>query len=133
MNDTTYIIILVVLGLGLAYTTSRSSNKREKIHGGTPSQALNYLASGFLAMLAPTALCNIFFIHPNFLAPILPFLHEGSFFFTLTHVLVIALSMIGVALLLLIPFGAIEKPFLDKLAKQEDKGWTKEDAETSGL
>jgi uncharacterized membrane protein len=133
MNDTIYILILVVMGLAIAYTTSRSSNKREKLHGGTPSLVLNYLASGLLAMLAPTVLCNVIFIHPNFLAPILPFLHEGSFFFTLAHLLVIVLVMVGLALLLLMPLAAIEKPFLDKLARQEDKGWTKEDAETSGL
>jgi hypothetical protein len=133
MDKAIYIIILVVMGLILGYTTSRSSNNREKIHGGTPSQILNYLASGIMAMLAPTVLCNIFFIHPNFLQPVLPFLHEGSFFFTLAHIVVIVLLMVGTALLLLMPFGAIEKPFLDKLAQREDKGWTKEDAETSGL
>jgi hypothetical protein len=130
MDKSIYILILVVMGLGVAYTTSRSSNKREKLHGGTASQVLNYLASGLLAMLAPTVLCNVVFIHPNFLGTVAPF---GWNITAFIHALVIALIMVGIALLLLMPLAAIEKPFLDKLAKREDKGWTKEDAETSGL
>jgi len=130
MNDTVYILILIVMGLGLAYTTSRSSNKREKIHGGAVSQVTNYLASGLLAMLAPTVLCNLFFIHPDFLGTVAPF---GWNITPFAHAIVIALTMVATALLLLIPFAITEKPFLDRLANQEDKGWTKEDAETSGL
>jgi hypothetical protein len=130
MDKSIYILILVVLGLVVAYTTSRSSNKREKLHGGTSSQILNYLASGLIAMIAPTVLCNVFFIHPNFLGTIAPF---GWNLTAFAHALVIALVMIALALLLLMPLAATEKPYLDKLAKREDKGWTKEDAETSGL
>ena len=49
------------------------------------------------------------------------------------HAIVIALVMIATALILLIPYAILEKPHLDKLAQAEDQGWTREDAETSGL
>lgn len=134
MTDTVYIIILLVMGLGAAYLTARSSINKEKIHGGAASQLLNYLASGLIAMLAPTVLCNVIFIHPDFLKPILPFLDSSpGFIVTFVHLLAIVLLMVGIALLLLMLMAMIEKPLLDKVAPKEDKGWTKEDAETSGL
>ncbi|MGB7338120.1 MAG: hypothetical protein WBC91_04440 [Phototrophicaceae bacterium] len=114
----------------MAYTTSRSANKREATQSGAAANVLNYIAAGFIAMVAPTALCNIFFIHPNFLGRV------ELFGFNLTvfaHLIVIVLVMIGIALLCLIPYAILEKPHLDKLVQNEDRGWTREDAETSGL
>jgi hypothetical protein len=130
MTDTLWIILLLVMGLGIAYTTSRSSNKREKIYGGAVSQVSHYFAAGLIAMLAPTVLCNVFFIHPDFLGTIM----LGSLNLTaFIHAVLIALLMLGTALVFLMPFALSEKPHLDKVVKQADKGWTKEDAETSGL
>ena len=37
------------------------------------------------------------------------------------------------ALIFMLIYAVLEKPALDKLANQEDRGWTREDAETSGL
>jgi len=130
MNDTIYVLILVGLGLLVAFMTSRSANNREKTHSGGVANIFNFLASGLIAMLAPTVLCSIFFIHPNFLGTVAPF---GFNITPLAHAVLIALVMIGLAIICLIPYAILEKPHLDRISEEEDKGWTREDAETSGL
>lgn len=130
MNDSIYVLILVGLGLFIAYRTSQSANNREKTHSGGIANVFNFVAAGLIAMLAPTVLCSIFFIHPDFLGEVT----LGGFNLTvLAHAVLIAVTMIIVALILLIPYAILEKPHLAKLAQKEDKGWTREDAETSGL
>ncbi|GAB5492557.1 MAG: hypothetical protein Phog2KO_27720 [Phototrophicaceae bacterium] len=129
MNDSIYILILVVLGLFIAYRTAQSSNRREQTHNGL-AKIFNFIAAGFIAMLAPTVLCNLIFIHPDFMGPVNVL---GVNITTFAHVIVIALVMIAIGLLCLIPYAILEKPHLDKLAQQEDQGWTREKAETSGL
>lgn len=137
MTDTMWILVLIVLGLFVSIKTAQGSSNREKIHGGAMSQIGNYVASAMIAMLAPTVLCNIFFIHPTFLAT---FLGEeilmpglGWNVTKLAHVVVIAVVMIAIAIIFLLPYALAEKPQLEKLKQQEDKGWTREDAESSGL
>jgi len=130
MNDSIYVLILIGLGLFIAYRTAQSSNNREKTHSGAIANALNFVTAGLIAMLAPTVLCNIIFIHPEFLGQVT----LGGFNLTaFAHALLIALIMIALALILLIPYAILEKPHLNRLADSEDKGWTREDAETSGL
>ena len=130
MNDSIYVLILLGLGLFIAYRTSQSANNREKTQSGGIANVFNFVASGLIAMLAPTVLCSIFFIHPDFLGEV----NLGGVNLTVfAHAILIALTMIGVALILLVPYAILEKPHLDKLAQSEDKGWTREDAETSGL
>lgn len=138
MNNSIYVLILLGLGLFIAYRTSQSANNREKTHSGGIANVFNFIAAGFIAMLAPTALCNIFFIRPDFLGEIkVPVnLIFKQFIIDLTviiPVIIIALVMIATALILLIPYAILEKPHLESLAEAEDKGWTREDAETSGL
>ena len=70
MNDSIYVLILLGLGLFIAYRTSQSANNREKTHSGGIANVLNFIASGLIAMLAPTVLCSIFFIHPDFLGEV---------------------------------------------------------------
>ncbi len=130
MNDSIYVLILIGLGLFVAYRTAQSSNNREQTHGGSIAKGFNFIAAGLIAMLAPTVLCNLFFIHPNFLGRVEI---AGFNLTTFANVIVIALVMIALALLCLIPYAILEKPHLDKISKQEDQGWTREDAETSGL
>lgn len=130
MNDTIYVLILIGLGLFVAYRTSQSANNREKTQSGGIANVLNFLASGLIAMLAPTVLCSIFFIHPDFLGTIAPF---GFNITAFAHAILIALGMVGLGILLLIPYAILEKPHIDRIAQQEDTGWTREDAETSGL
>lgn len=130
MNDSIYVLILIGLGLFVAYRTAQSSNNREQTQSGAVAKGLNFIAAGFIAMLAPTVLCNLFFIHPDFLGRVEI---AGFNLTTFAHVIVIALGMIALALVCLVPYAILEKPHLDKLARQDDQGWTREDAETSGL
>lgn len=130
MNDSIYVLILIGLGLFIAYRTAQSSNNREQTQSGAVAKGLNFIAAGLIAMLAPTVLCNLFFIHPDFLGRVEI---AGFNLTTFAHVIVIALGMIALALVCLIPYAILEKPHLDKLARQDDQGWTREDAETSGL
>ncbi|MEO1287497.1 MAG: hypothetical protein AAFV93_06985 [Chloroflexota bacterium] len=130
MNDSVYVLILVVLGLFVATLTARSANNREATQSGGVANIFNFLASGLIAMIAPVALCSIFFIHPNFLGQVRLF---GINMTTFAHVVLIVLLMVGAAIVLLIPYAMLEKPHLNRIAQQEDKGWTREDAETSGL
>lgn len=130
MNDSIYVLILLGLGLFIAYRTSQSANNREKTHSGGIANVFNFVASGLIAMLAPTVLCNVIFIRPDFLGDV----NLGGFDLTVfAHAILIALTMVSSAIILLIPYAILEKPHLNKLAQVEDKGWTREDAETSGL
>lgn len=133
MTDTMWILVLIVLGLFVSIKTAQGSSNREKIHGGAMSQIGNYVASAMIAMLAPTVLCNIFFIHPTFLGEEILMPGLGWNVTKLAHVVLIAVVMIAIAIVFLLPYALAEKPQLEKLKQQEDRGWTKEDAETSGL
>jgi hypothetical protein len=72
-------------------------------------------------------------LHPSLLGEEILLPGLGWNITKLAHVVLIAVVMIAIAFIFLIPYAFAEKPALDKLAKQEDRGWTKEDAETSGL
>lgn len=130
MNDTIWILILVGLGLFLGYRTALSANKQEEIHSGDLAKLLNYVAAALIATVAPTVICNVLFIHPNFLGEVRLF---NINFTTLVHALLIAFLMTVTALILLMVYAILEKPHIDSIAEQEDRGWTREDAETSGL
>lgn len=130
MTDLLWIIILVGLGLVLAYRTAQSANNREKTHSNGVANVFNTIASGLVAMVAPTVLCSIFFIHPNFLGRVEI---AGLNLTVLVHAVVIAFAMILAAIICLIPYAILEKPYLDEIQQREDKGWTREDAEASGL
>lgn len=130
MNDSIYVLILIGLGLFIAYRTSRSANNREATQSGGLANVFNYLAAGLIAMIAPTALCSIFFIHPDFMGRVEVFNFNITVF---VHLVIIVLAMITLALVCLIPYAILEKPYRERLAQNEDRGWTREDAETSGL
>lgn len=125
-----WIAVLIGLGLLLGYTTLQSVEKRDAPAGNPLARVCNYLAAGIVAMVAPTVLCNVFFIQPDFMGEIVPL---GINLTELIHALLIAVIMILVAIALLVPYAMLEKPRLDALAQREDRGWTREDAESSGL
>jgi hypothetical protein len=78
-------------------------------------------------------LCTLFVIHPTFLGEEVRLPVLGWDVTELAHAFTVALVLILLAIAVLIPYALQEKPELDRLAEQEDKGWTREDAETSGL
>jgi len=110
-------IVLVIVGIVLGYTTSRSSKQRESLHGGAAAEFFHFLNAGLVAMIAPTMLTCIFVLR----------LH-------LTELLIIAVSLFGLGLISSILHAVFEKPAIAlALANAEDAGWTEEDARTSGL
>ena len=111
------IVLLVIGGIVFGYTTMQSSNSREATYSGMPASIFHWISAGIMSMLAPTMLSSIFIFHLEFM-----------------QLLVIAIIIFGTALISLTIFAVFEKPAKEKaLREQEDRGWTEEDARTSGL
>lgn len=105
-------VIAVPLG---PFIASRSAQK-ERIHGGLAAYALHLLASIALVGALPGVIASLVL---------------GGGFKTAFPV---ALALIFTSLLVLVLFAIVERPARDKAsAPQEDRGWTAEDARTSGL
>lgn len=121
-GDAIAVSFLVIFGIIAGYFVARTANNHEEIQGGAVAQVSNYLASALLVAMAPTVLCAVLVIHPTFIF--------GS---TILSAITIALVLVGAALVMLLPYALTEKPHIDSQRQQEDQGWTREDAETSGL
>lgn len=123
--DVIAILALVVFGAVAGFFVSKHSQSRKPILGGPVARVLNYAASALLISLAPTACVMVTIIHP---AP----LYVGDTrippFIPLIGLL---LGMMGLALLLLLPYAIIEPA--PKAKNDDDRGWTEQDARSSGL
>ncbi len=111
------IMLLVGLGFGLIVgpLTARSSNRREKIYGGTPAKSLHLLASGMYVATPPTVLTGV--IAGVGLRTLFPL------------ALVLIFGSLGVLLI----FATFEKQARPASDAKSDRGWTAEDARKSGL
>lgn len=125
--DVIAILALVVFGAVAGFFVSRHSQAREPIHGGPIARALNYAASALLISLAPTMLTMIFIVHPD------PLYIGDTRLPAILILVLIALSLMGGALLLLMPYGMIEASAKAPVSGEEDRGWTEKDARSSGL
>lgn len=118
MDDTFVKAILVSLVVAVAlgpFIASRAA-QRVPIHGGIVAYGLHLVASIALMGALPGVIASLVL---------------GGGFKTAFPV---ALTFIFGSLLILVMFAIIEKPALDKASiPQEDRGWTAEDARTSGL
>jgi hypothetical protein len=133
MTDTIFILILVGIAIVGGYFAARTANSREPLHTGGIAVVGNYVASAILAALAPTVLCTLFVIRPTFLGTEIHLPILGWEVTELAHGVFVAITLMVLALLFLSLYAIAEKPHLDRLTQREDKGWTKEDAEKSGL
>ncbi|MEM6527796.1 MAG: hypothetical protein AAF653_05850 [Chloroflexota bacterium] len=112
----TAILIGIAIGLVVGRFTARSSANRDPIYGGTGAKVFHYLTASiatgsFFALLAGL------------------FLLENRWF-----TLAIAATMIALMYLCATIFATIERPAREAaLAAKVDRGWTEEDARTSGL
>jgi hypothetical protein len=129
-NDTIAVVILVAIGLAGGIFISRKSERSEKVYGGAVGRVTHYLASALVIAMAPTVLCSVFFIHPEFLGKITLF---GLNLTAFVHALLIAAAMVLVALGLLLIHAIAARPQLDRVVPEKDRGWTAEDARKSGL
>lgn len=107
---------LVVFGLLVGTRLAHSSDNRSKIYGDSRARFFHYLASSVMASITPFVLLSVVVLHMKLIPAILT-----------------AVGFFVVSLALLIPYAIFEKPALEARKKQEDRGWTAEDAKTSGL
>jgi hypothetical protein len=116
-NQQLAILIAFIIAIIGGYFISRKAAQHEKIYGGALPQALNYIVSGAMITIAPSVLCSTIFLH-------------NGFFFAVG--LVVAIFVIAVSSSML--FALFEKDARKAaLSKKVDRGWTEEDARTSGL
>lgn len=120
------VLALVIFGVVAGFFVSRHSQSRQPIHGGPVARVLNYAASALLISLAPTMLTMIFIVHPD------PLYIGDTRLPPILLLVIIALGLMGGALLLLLPYGMIEAAAKAPIT-EEDRGWTEKDARSSGL
>ena len=124
--DVIAVLALVIFGVVAGFFVSRHSQSRQPIHGGPVARVLNYAASALLISLAPTMLTMIFIVHPD------PLYIGDTRLPPILLLVVIAVGLMGSALLLLLPYGMIEAAAKTPIT-EEDRGWTEQDARSSGL
>lgn len=112
------IITLIAFGLGVGLFTARSSRRHEPIHNDSPfANFCHYLACAFLTAMTPAILTSIFIFHLG-----------------LFGALAVGVVLFAGGYLLLIPYAMIEQPAAaSALSARQERGWTREDAEQSGL
>ena len=115
MTNIIAIGFLIAFGLFFGYRTAQSSKKREALQGGALSELFHFLAAAIMATLTPTILISIF-----------------VFRLGLLELVMLALGLFGLSLGFSFLHAIAEKPALQP-APPDDRGWTEEDARTSGL
>ncbi len=121
MDDKTLTAILVGLVFGgvLGILTARSSHRRDTVHGGTAAQFFQYLGAAFFVGIVPMILCSVFFIHP-----------PGG----IGKLLLLGFGFALLSYGALLVYAVLERPAREAaLAEAAHRGWTEEDARTSGL
>ncbi|MFZ4826853.1 MAG: hypothetical protein ACOYLB_05815 [Phototrophicaceae bacterium] len=104
-----------IFGLIAGWFVHQQATTRETIYGGTPTQILHYLASATMTSL-----------------PVMVLLVAVARGFVVA--LLTALSVTVISWVVLLAFAVAEKqPRHLALSKQVDRGWTEQDARTSGL
>ncbi len=115
-QQTAILVSLVIAVIG-GYFISRRAAKHEKIYGGALPVAFNYVTSAAMITIAPSVLCSTLVLH-------------NDFGFTVLMVL----SIVFIAIVSTMLFGFFENaPRKAATSKKVDRGWTEEDARTSGL
>lgn len=118
MNENAPVIILglIIFSLFFGALTARSSNRRQRIQSGTIAKAFHYISCSVMAGLTPTVLTSVIILEVPVLAAL------GT-----------AVIMVGIAVILLMPFAMYEKPAIEEAQRAADTGWTEADARASGL
>ncbi|MBZ0283315.1 MAG: hypothetical protein K8L97_21440 [Anaerolineae bacterium] len=114
--DRSQIIIIISLAIGIVFCvpTVRRSIKKDKIYGGVLAEAFHYIAVAAYLSVLPAALLGSFLVGPFKLG------------------IPLAFTFLGIALVALFFYALIEHPARANLVV-EDRGWTEQDARSSGL
>jgi hypothetical protein len=116
-NQQTAILIAFVIALVGGYFIARKAAQHEKIYGGAIPTALNYIVAAAMITIAPSVLCSTIVLH-------------NGFWFSIGMVVVIFVIAVGSSMLFAVFENNARKA---ALSKKVDRGWTEEDARTSGL
>ncbi|MBE0690701.1 MAG: hypothetical protein IH587_11330 [Anaerolineae bacterium] len=108
------LVVGIVFGVFVGSRMATRSENEEPIHGGSTAKVLHRLACTAFAGSLPSALTTLLLAH-SFL-----------------NAIVMAFSFVGVSFLLLILFALVENAPRNR-ALADDRGWTAEKAQTSGL
>jgi hypothetical protein len=106
-------LIIVVAVLLLTVPTARASIRKRKIYGGTPSQLFHFLGVAFYIAVLPAGVCGTALVGFGFGLPLL-------------------LIFLALAFVSLFIFAVFERPLIHN-EPNVSRGWTEEDARSSGL
>jgi MFS family permease len=116
--EPTTIMLLVGAAFAVVFgpLTARSTERREKIYGGTVARVLNLIASVLFVAIVPTVLTGVILGH-GFLG--LPY----------------ALAYFLASFIVLLIYAMIERPAREANVTERSivQGWTEQDARSSGL
>lgn len=118
MDETLQKTLLVWAAFAIVFgpLLTRSSLRRQPIHGGILAQFFHFLGATALVAVIPTIIAALIF--------------GGGFRLAFP----LAVSLVLTSLFCMILFAIVERPALRAYESQrEDLGWTEKDARTSGL
>lgn len=108
------IVVSLVLGIALCLPTARRSVKKDKIYGGFLAELFHYIGVATYLCVLPAALLGTFLVGP------------------LKFGIPLALTFLGISLIALLLYALVEHPARANIVI-EDRGWTEQDARSSGL
>lgn len=116
MNATFVISLAVLAFIGVYFggMVARASAKVRPIHGGPLARALHFAACVVMVIGAPAVLMDIFI-------------------WRAVSPLIILAAVIASLFVLLLAYAFVEQPARARYQPPEDRGWTAEDAKSSGL
>ena len=121
-------LALVAVALRLGWLVHQRSQARKPIHGGVASRFFNYLSGMCFVAILPTVCVSVLILHPEALL-----IAGVTWHPLLLAVLALALGSIGFALLhALFERGPMRRAAQVEAA-QDARGWTEQDAKSSGL
>jgi ribose/xylose/arabinose/galactoside ABC-type transport system permease subunit len=110
------LLVGIAFAIGLGFFTARSSNNREAIHGGSLAQLFHFIGAASFTGVLPVVLTSLIL--------------GGGFGLAFP----LAVSFVAVSFVSLIVFAIIERPALNRYQlEHQERGWTEEDARSSGL
>lgn len=115
--DRSQFVILFTLAFAViaSFPAVRSSKRKDKIMGGIMAEVFHHIGVAAYLGLVPAALIGSILVGPFELGIPLAFL------------------CLGLGIVSLVLYAIFEKPARAALPKSEDRGWTEQDARTSGL
>ncbi|MCY3780471.1 MAG: hypothetical protein OXG78_09205 [Chloroflexi bacterium] len=119
---------LIAIAIRLGWIVHKRSSARQPVYGGTISSLFNYLSAACFAAILPTVLMMVLVLHPENV-------QLGGIVWhpLILAVLALVIGSFGSALLHAVCERGPMARALQEETKRERRGWTKEDARSSGL